>query len=72
MSYNCHTMSVLTVRISEKEKALLAKRARAAGMTSGAYVRELIREKKWETAADVLAEMDAWMGNKGLRVKPRK
>ena len=65
-------MSVLTVRISDKEKALLAKRAKAAGMTSGAYVRELISSRQFVTAADLLAEMDSYMGNTGLRIRPRK
>ena len=65
-------MSVLTVRISEKEKAELTRRAKSAGTTTGGLVRRLIREKPFVVAADLLAEMDALMGDKRLAVRPRK
>ena len=59
MSYKCHTMSVLTVRISEEEKARLARRAKTAGITAGALVRKLIGEKPLGTAAELLAACPA-------------
>ena len=65
-------MSVLTVRISEKEKAELARRAKLEGTTTGGLVRRLIREKPFVVAADLMAEMDALLGDKRLAVKPRK
>ncbi len=65
-------MSILTVRISDEEKAQLARRAEAAGTTTGGLVRELIREKPFITAADLLDEMENLMGDKRLRVKARK
>lgn len=65
-------MSILTVRLSEEEKAQLSKRAKAAGMTAGGLVRELIREKPFVTSADLLAEMEAMSGDSRLRMKPRK
>jgi hypothetical protein len=68
LSYHEH----LTVRLSEVEKTRLARRAKAAGKTSGDLVREFIREEPFVTAADLLGEMEALMGDKRLRVKPRK
>jgi len=65
-------MSVLTVRVSNKEKASLARRAKAAGKTTGAYVRDLINTAQFITAADLVAEMEGMMGDKSLRVKPRE
>ena len=65
-------MSILTVRISDKEKSLLARRAKAAGISAGGFVRGLIREKTFATSADLLSEMDSLMGDQRLRVKPRK
>lgn len=65
-------MSILTVRVSEEEKAQLARRAKAAGTTAGGLVRELIREKPFVTASDLLDEMENLMGDKRLRMKARK
>ena len=65
-------MSILTIRISEAEKARLAERARSAGVTSGALARQLISEKPFTTAADLLAEMESLTGEKRLKVKARK
>ncbi len=62
-------MSVLTVRISEEEKAALSRRAKAEGTTESALVRQMIREKPFTTAADLLAEIETLMGNKKLAVK---
>ena len=72
MSYMCITMAVLTVRLSEKEKARIVSRARQAGLTTGALVRELISEPPFVTAADLHAELESLMGEKRLRIKPRK
>jgi hypothetical protein len=66
------TMPVLTVRISEDEKARIVSRARKAGLTTGALVRELIAAPPFVTAADLLAELESLMGEKRLRIKPRK
>lgn len=65
-------MSILTVRLSEDEKAQLAKRAKSAGTTAGGLVRELIREKPFVTSADLLAEMETLLGDKRLAVKSRE
>jgi hypothetical protein len=65
-------MSILTVRISEEEKALLAKRAKAEGTTTGALVRRLIQEKTFVTSADLLAEMQSLMGDKRLAIRKPK
>ncbi|MFZ4765437.1 MAG: plasmid mobilization protein [Roseimicrobium sp.] len=62
-------MSVLTVRISEKEKAALAVRAKAEGTTTGALVRRMIQEKPFTTSADLLAEIQTLMGDKRLAIK---
>jgi hypothetical protein len=65
-------MSVLTIRISEKEKAALAKRAKAEGLTTGALVRRMISEQPFATAADLLKEVERRMGDKSLRIRRRK
>ena len=64
-------MSILTVRISEEEKAALAKRAQSEGTTTGALVRRLIQEKPLSTSADLLAEMKSLMGDKRLAINKR-
>ena len=64
-------MSVLTVRISDEEKAALSRRAKAEGTTESALVRRLIQEKPFTTAADLLAEIETLMGDKRLAVKRR-
>lgn len=70
--YMCHTMPVLTVRLSEKEKTALATRARKAGMTTGALVRELIAESPFVTADDLLKEIESLMGEKRLKIRHRR
>lgn len=62
-------MSVLTVRLSDKEKALLVKRAQSEGTTTGALVRRLIQEKSFVTAADLLEEMQSSLGDKRLTIR---
>ncbi len=64
-------MSVLTIRISEKEKTTLARRAKEEGTTTGALVRRMIQERPFTTAADLLAEMDSLMGDKRLAIRKR-
>lgn len=64
-------MSTLTVRISEEEKAALALRAQAEGITMGALVRRMIQAKTFVTSEDLLAEMQASMGDKRLAIKKR-
>ena len=64
-------MSVLTVRISDEEKAALARRAKAEGTTAGALVRRMIAEKQFTTSADLLAEIQTHMGDKRLAIKKR-
>ena len=65
-------MAVLTVRISEKEKADLARKAKAAGVSAGGYVRQLLNERVFVTGADLLREMERRMGDKRLRNLGRK
>ena len=64
-------MPVLTVRISEKEKAILAQRAEESGVSVEALVRCLINEQPLTTAAALLAEMNRHLGDTKLRI-PRK
>ena len=49
-------MAILTVRLTEEEERLLARRSRRAGMKKASFVRKLIREQPFETAADVLGD----------------
>ena len=70
MSYKCH-MSVLTIRISNEEKASLAKRAKQAGVSTGALVRDLIKAGPIVTSADLLKEMKSLVGDQNLRIRVR-
>ena len=65
-------MPVLTVRISEEEKALLVKRAKKEGLTAGALVRRMLNEIPITTAGELLEEMERRFGDKRLRVRRRK
>ena len=62
---------VLTVRISEKEKISLDRRAKEEGTTAGALVRQMIQERSFTTAGELLSEMEAFMGDKRLKVQKR-
>jgi hypothetical protein len=64
-------MSVLTVRITAKEKMTLARRAKEEGTTAGELVRRMIQERPFTTAGELLAEMEALMGDKRLTVRKR-
>jgi hypothetical protein len=64
-------MPILRIRLTNDEERVLARRARNAGVTRAAYVRQLIRGEPFGTAADVLADAaspDAWLG----QVRKRK
>jgi hypothetical protein len=61
-------MGILTVRLSEEEERLLARRSRSARMKRATYVRMLIREEPFITGADVLADAPKRMGDLRLRV----
>ena len=65
-------MPVLTVRISEEEKALLAKRSKQEGITAGALIRRMLNDAPFITAGDVLDDMERRLGDKRLRVRRRK
>jgi hypothetical protein len=61
-------MGILTVRLTEEEERVLARRSRDAGMKKATFVRQLIREEPFVTAADVLADAVQRMGDKRFRV----
>jgi hypothetical protein len=61
-------MAILTVRLTEDEEKLLARRSRKAGMKKATYVRHLIREEPFVTGADVLIDSAQRMGDARLRV----
>jgi hypothetical protein len=60
-----------TVRLTDEEERLLARRSRKAGMKKATYVRQLIREEPFVSGADVLVDAAGRMGDVRLRV-PRK
>jgi hypothetical protein len=64
-------MTILTVRLSAEEARLLAQRSRRAGMKKASFVRQLIREQPFETAADVLTDAERRRGDGRLRVRVR-
>jgi predicted DNA-binding protein len=64
-------MGILTVRLTDEEEQLLTRRSRRAGMKRASYVRQLIREQPFETAADVLKDAEKRLGDTRLRVTPR-
>lgn len=65
-------MGILTVRLTEDEERALARRSRAARMKRATYVRMLIREEPFVTAADVLKDAAKRMGDTRLRVTRKK
>lgn len=64
--------SILTVRLTREEQAILAKRSKRAGMKKATFVRKLIRDEEIVTGSDALAWADRHMGDERLRIKPRK
>jgi hypothetical protein len=65
-------MGILTVRLTEEEERVLAKRSRQARMKRATYVRMLIREEPFVTGADVLADATKRMGDVRLRVSRKQ
>lgn len=65
-------MPVLTVRISEEEKARLAERSKKAGITAGALVRRILNQAPLTTAGELLDEMNRRLGDGKLRVRRKK
>ena len=47
-------MPILTVRLTEEEQQILARRSRRAGVKRATFVRQLIRDQPYTTAAEVL------------------
>jgi hypothetical protein len=64
-------MSILTIRLSDEEARILARRSRKAGLKKATFVRQLIRQEPYETAADLLADMEKHWGDARLRVRRR-
>lgn len=56
------------MRLTDEEERLLSRRSRSAGMKKATYVRHLIREQPFVTAADVLADAEKRMGDGRLRI----
>ena len=65
-------MPVLTVRVSEKEKASLERRARRAGVSAGALVRQMLHETPFTTAEELLKEATRRLGDKTLHIRRRR
>lgn len=61
-------MGMLSVRFTEEDELLLARRARDAGMKKAAYVRHLIRDEPVVLASDVLSDAAQRMGDSRLRI----
>lgn len=64
--------AILTVRLSEEEQALLARRARRAGLKKASFVRRLIRDEEIASGADALAWSERHWGDERLRVARRR
>jgi predicted DNA-binding protein len=62
-------VAILTVRLTDEEARLLEQRSRRAGVKKATFVRQLIRERPFETAADVLEDAPRRRGDAGLRVR---
>ena len=62
-------MPVLTIRLTDEEKRILTQRSRKAGVKKATLVRQLIRDQPYVTAADVLADMEWFRGDRRLRVR---
>ncbi len=65
-------MGILTVRLTEEEERVLARRSHKARMKRATYVRMLIREEPFVTASDVLADAAKRMGDERLRVSRKQ
>jgi len=65
-------MPVLTVRISEEEKARLTERSKQEGISAGALVRRMLNEAPLSTAGELLDEINRRLGDKRLRIRRKK
>jgi hypothetical protein len=65
-------MARLTVRLTDEEERLLARRARNAGMKKATFVRHLIREESFTTASEVLVDAAQRMGDTHLRASRKR
>ena len=65
-------MAVLTVRMTDKEKADLDRRAKAAGVSTGGYVRQMLEDRVFCTTDDLIQEMENLMGDRRLRNRGAK
>ena len=63
--------AILTVRLTDEEKRILARRSRRAGMKKATFVRQLIRETPFDTASDVLRDLEQHFGDGRLRIARR-
>jgi len=64
-------MAILTVRLTEEEERLLARRSQKAGKKKATFVRKLIREEPFVTGADVLVDAAQRLGESRLRISSR-
>jgi hypothetical protein len=64
--------AILRLRLTAEEQAILAKRAKCAGLSKAAFVRKLIRGEEIVTGADALAWADGHAGDERIRILPRK
>jgi len=62
-------MPMISIRLTEEERRILAQRSRQAGMKKATFVRSLIRDRPIETAADALADLQQHMGDERLRIR---
>jgi hypothetical protein len=65
-------MSVLTVRLTDEEEEILARRSLEAGLKRATFVRKLIREQPYRTASDLLTDMKRHWGDERLRIRKRR
>ena len=61
--------TILTVRLTKDEAALLERRAKRAGLKKATLVRALIREEEIATGSEALAWAEARKGDLRLRVR---
>ncbi len=62
-------MPMISIRLTEEERRILAQRSRQAGMKKATFVRSLIRDRPIETAADALTDLQQHMGDERLRIR---
>ena len=65
-------MSILSVRLSEEEKAALQRRAKEEGCSAGALVRKWILEKPFRTSSDLLKEAESLRGDQRLAIRKQR